>query len=495
MMMLAMQRVPSSASTNAAHRAHHTGHSSRRLVSAAIGALALALAALVLFGAVAAGAPDSAAAADAAAALDRAISAANAVSRSFLSSGSSSSSSAASPPNPDGSIVHLTDKSFPTLTASAPWLVMFHAPWCGHCKHLSPVVEEFSKTVKGKLNVGKVNCDAEVQTAKKFGIRGYPTLKYVQDPFPSVDFKGQRSVEGLTQFTKTFLRPPFKVVRASEIPSIVERNDASAFFVYDHETTSNEDLRSFAAVAASLRADLPVYVTPDPESFTFFKLDRSKSPAVVVAKDAGTEVLAYHGAALTDLASPSSQLDLRSWIVDNKHALVPMLDAHNLGEVMSNDNVIAVAVLDASASSSSSSSSSEGVRDDVAVALPVLRQAAKAWNQRWAADTAASAASKRNPVRFAWLDAADKLEYVTRVYGIKREDLPRIVIAQPKEELFYDVGVDGKLLAFDVERLLAGVDAVLRGKLSGKSVHGYFGGLFVKFNRYMTPFVVRIPQN
>ena len=38
---------------------------------------------------------------------------------------------------------------------------MFHAPWCGHCKKLAPVWEEFAVEMKDKLSVAKVDCTAE----------------------------------------------------------------------------------------------------------------------------------------------------------------------------------------------------------------------------------------------------------------------------------------------------------------------------------------------
>lgn len=63
---------------------------------------------------------------------------------------------------------------------------------CGHCKKLAPTYEEVATTLKGKINVGKVDCTVEkgtqlafilfsftipLETASRFGIRGYPTLK------------------------------------------------------------------------------------------------------------------------------------------------------------------------------------------------------------------------------------------------------------------------------------------------------------------------------
>ncbi len=55
-------------------------------------------------------------------------------------------------------------------------LVDFFADWCGPCKMLGPVVEEVSASYVGKLKVVKVNVDDSPESAKKYGVRGIPTL-------------------------------------------------------------------------------------------------------------------------------------------------------------------------------------------------------------------------------------------------------------------------------------------------------------------------------
>lgn len=45
--------------------------------------------------------------------------------------------------------------------SNKPWFVMFHAPWCGHCKKLSPVWEEFYEDAGNRFDVGKVDCTDE----------------------------------------------------------------------------------------------------------------------------------------------------------------------------------------------------------------------------------------------------------------------------------------------------------------------------------------------
>jgi thiol-disulfide isomerase/thioredoxin len=79
--------------------------------------------------------------------------------------------------NPMGEIVHLTDQDFDEKTKGKLWFVMFHAPWCSHCKHLAPTWEELAGQVKGYINIGKVDATKESALAKRFGIDRFPMLK------------------------------------------------------------------------------------------------------------------------------------------------------------------------------------------------------------------------------------------------------------------------------------------------------------------------------
>lgn len=67
-------------------------------------------------------------------------------------------------------------------------VVEFFAPWCGHCKQLTPTWEEVARTLDGILPVVAVDADSERDLASEFGIKGFPTIKMVSQK-GAVDYK------------------------------------------------------------------------------------------------------------------------------------------------------------------------------------------------------------------------------------------------------------------------------------------------------------------
>ena len=60
-----------------------------------------------------------------------------------------------------------------------PCIIDFYADWCGPCKMVAPVLEELARDFDGKINVFKVDTEAEQELASVFGIRSIPSFLFV----------------------------------------------------------------------------------------------------------------------------------------------------------------------------------------------------------------------------------------------------------------------------------------------------------------------------
>lgn len=111
------------------------------------------------------------------------------------------------------------------LRSSKPWLIDFYAPWCNHCHMFRPKIEVVAKVslsffscddltffavtakilttftctlyflflfwslqkLKGRVNIGKVNCDRDQGLCQQVGLSGFPSIRLYRGIYPGQD--------------------------------------------------------------------------------------------------------------------------------------------------------------------------------------------------------------------------------------------------------------------------------------------------------------------
>ena len=77
----------------------------------------------------------------------------------------------------------VTDASFASDVEQSeiPVLVDFWAEWCGPCRMMNPILEEFATAHDGQMKVVKLNVDENPEAAARFKVLSIPTMLVFQN--------------------------------------------------------------------------------------------------------------------------------------------------------------------------------------------------------------------------------------------------------------------------------------------------------------------------
>jgi len=132
--------------------------------------------------------------------------------------------------------VILDSRFFDRATSEGIWIVMFHAPWCGHCKRLKPVLAELSdhEAAKG-LHIGFVDCTTERSLCDAQEVKGYPTIVH-RTPLDSPNewhrYMGERSLKRFIAFCLRLYHDN-TIATTQSIPTVPEVGVAFVFAKLD----------------------------------------------------------------------------------------------------------------------------------------------------------------------------------------------------------------------------------------------------------------------
>ena len=105
----------------------------------------------------------------------------------------------------------LTDANFDDELAKHEFiLVEFYAPWCGHCKKLTPEFEGAAEILSKNdppIALAKVDATEHKTVAERFAVQGFPTLFWFKNGVKS-EYTGGRTKDTIVQWILKKSGPP-----------------------------------------------------------------------------------------------------------------------------------------------------------------------------------------------------------------------------------------------------------------------------------------------
>jgi len=172
-------------------------------------------------------------------------------------------------------------------------LVEFYAPWCGHCKQLKPeyakAAAELSATHPEVL-IAKVDATEQESLASRYGVEGYPTLKWFVSGEPK-DYTGGRTAEEIVSWVSTMSGPAVHVLKsAQDLGDFTTAHKTFVVALFDK--LEGGDYDEFAAAADEHRAEVVFAATAD-KGVARAAASGLSSPGIAMVKEEGTVV--YEG--------------------------------------------------------------------------------------------------------------------------------------------------------------------------------------------------------
>jgi protein disulfide-isomerase len=237
--------------------------------------------------------------------------------------------------NEKGVSVSLNAESFQNLVTMTqePWFIKFYAPWCHHCQAMASNWQQLAKEMKGRLNIGEVNCDAESRLCKDVRVRGYPTIHFFKGG-ERVEYDGLRGLGDFIHYSEKAL-DICNGIQDVDLESFMElEKNEEVIFVYFYDfATTTEDFMALDRLPMSLIGHAKIVKTQDPKMFERFKI--TTWPRLLVSRDGRPT---YY----TPLA-PKEMRDthqLLTWMKSVWLPIVPELTASNARDIMDGKIVV-----------------------------------------------------------------------------------------------------------------------------------------------------------
>ncbi|KAE8666401.1 Protein disulfide-isomerase 5-2 [Hibiscus syriacus] len=343
----------------------------------------------------------------------------------------------------DGRVLELDESNFDSAISSFNYiLVDFYAPWCGHCKRLSPQLDKAAPILAGlkdPIVIAKLDADRFTTLARKYEIDGYPTLKLFIHGVP-VDYRGPRKPDLLVRYLKKFVAPDVSILGSDSTISDFVEAAGTEFPIY-LGFGLNETVISHLAIKYKKRAWFSVAKDFSEDAMVLYDFD--KVPALVVLHPSYNEQSIFYG--------PFEDEFLGDFIKQNLLPLVVPMNQETLGQLRFDDRKIVLTIM-------------EDANEEKSQKLIKLLKAA---------------ASANRDLVFGYVGVKQWKEFADSFGANKNKKFPKLIIWNGDEEYFSVIGYE----SLDEEDQGSQISRFLEGYREGRTEKKMIEG--ASFKDYM----------
>lgn len=351
--------------------------------------------------------------------------------------------------------VQLTDSNFDDLVmnSKSAWMVEFFAPWCGHCKALAPKWTKAAASLKNVVRFGTVDCTVETKLAQRFGIKGYPSIKFFRagHKHDAIDYQGAREAKAISSFASTLLPDNVQKITPETQQIWVSGSDKPSLLLLSSKSSTPSLFKSLA-VEFSEFVQFGAILNAKPEMLDSISQSKENHPplklpalfAFVHVDDERFGVLSYFG--------PLGMEQLSLWIRE-------VFSLNSSSDTKSSLQKDYISVVEAKTQKDFDEECGTKLGLCV-IAFPYggWETLSHAKDQFWAA--ADSEMEKSTSFRFMWMDGLVQSEFVEKLRLPDDGSIGLVALHPRKKRMALFVG------SFTTENISEFLENVLRGRIS-----------------------------
>ncbi|TRY67207.1 hypothetical protein TCAL_02918 [Tigriopus californicus] len=301
----------------------------------------------------------------------------------------------------DNGVLVLTQGNFDdAIKENELILVEFYAPWCGHCKSLAPEYEKAAKSLsesESPIKLAKVDATIEKELGTRFGVQGYPTLKFFKNGSPK-DFNGPRDAEGIVSWLNKKMGPPAKeITTVEEAKAVTDKNNIVVIGFFKKQEA--EEAKEFLKTADD--DDETTYlITSETKVWDDYKV---KKDSIVIIKKFDEGKTTYEGKIKSE--------DIKKWVAVESLPLISEFVQDQLNKIFGSEIKVHLLLL--------SPKTGENYEAQMAAMKPVAK-------------------ANKGKIIFVHVDSENnETAQVLEFFGLKKDDLPKYVILELEKNAKY----------------------------------------------------------